>query len=766
ALFESTSYDRVMAYKFLDDLSGEVIYEIKNDDVVKSSFLGMRFPAGDIPLPARNAYIKNPVRFIADVEKPSCHLLQKNPDIALSRSFLRGCVFPHQSYLRAMGVRSSLSIAITSVDGGLWGLVTMHSYSKPMVPKIEDRVSYSIFASVVSSHVQHIEEAERRAIEKRVTNLVSQIDTNQSLGVFIVQNKEKVLETFNVDSVSLFTPEGLPTTVGENGATLEDIPIDNEPLVCGSLKGPIRSFACLSVLGYKIVFTRVCSYEPISWAGDPKALGVGVVSSDLVMPRQSFDKYMDHKSQNPPPFTKQDRLVFLRTGDLLKSIIHRMKLECIEKKVAQAKKHSDTVETKSDENYAFFANMSHELRTPLHAINGVLEIIHDLRDVEDGSLRRYTAIGLETCKDMMKTLNSILAIVRQTHEGPQIDVSLVLVKEIFSSTSNGLRVFAAKNGVSLDISLECETDLLVRVDAHKTTQIFNNVGGNAIKFTSGRATGEAKVDIRVHVLGTEQKVRESWAEVSGVYAGRYTATECWNGEYSGHLRKWLVFQTRDDGCGIHLNDMPKVFNKFTQVGDVVTKAFASTGLGLHISMINAKTLGGFLSVASTPDKGSLFFCAIPIEAAGGERETITHESVADPAQGLSNDEVVFVVVDDSKVNLMIAKKQIEREFVHATVYTAANGKLGVEEVERLENEGVDIDGVLMDYHMPIMSGLEATRQIKRTGRNVPVTMLTADITEISRQSMLSSGADLVLLKPSRPREVVEVCAKMIQLKRS
>ncbi|CAM9867869.1 unnamed protein product, partial [Pylaiella littoralis] len=374
-------------------------------------------------------------------------------------------------------------------------------------------------------------------------------------------------------------------------------------------------------------------------------------------------------------------------------------------------------ETKSDENYAFFANMSHELRTPLHAINGVLEIIHDLRDVEDRSLRRYTAIGLETCKDMTKTLNSILAIVRQTHEGPQIDVSLVMVKEIFSSTSNGLRVFAARNGVSIDISLECETDLLVRVDAHKTTQIFNNVGGNAIKFTSGRVTGEAKVDIRVH---------------------------------------WLVFQTRDDGGGIHLNDMPNVFNKFTQVGDVVTKAFASTGLGLHISMINAKTLGGFLSVASTPDKGSLFFCAIPIEAAGGERETITHESVADPAQGLSNDEVVFVVVDDSKVNLMIAKKQIEREFVNATVYTAANGKLGVEEVERLENEGVDIYGVLMDYHMPIMSGLEATRQIKRTGRNVPVTMLTADITEISRQTMLSSGADLVLLKPSRPREIVEV----------
>ncbi|CAN0201237.1 unnamed protein product [Ectocarpus sp. 12 AP-2014] len=100
-----------------------------------------------------------------------------------------------------------------------------------------------------------------------------------------------------------------------------------------------------------------------------------------------------------------------------------------------------------------------------------------------------------------------------------------------------------------------------------------------------------------------------------------------------------------------------------------------------------------------------------------------------------------MVVDDSKVNVMIAKKQIERIFVNAKVHTAANGKLGVELVERLTSTGVTIDGIFMDYHMPVMSGLEATRQIGKIGLKFPIAMLTADITEISRQSMLGSGAD-------------------------
>ena len=106
---------------------------------------------------------------------------------------------------------------------------------------------------------------------------------------------------------------------------------------------------------------------------------------------------------------------------------------------------------------------------------------------------------------------------------------------------------------------------------------------------------------------------------------------------------------------------------------------------------------------------------------------------------------------------MIAKKQIERAFPNAKIYTACNGKLGVQEVVELDNVGVGIDGIFMDYHMPVMSGLEATRQIRRRAptfspknNKIHVAMLTADITETSRQAMVASGADSILLKPTKP----------------
>ncbi|CAN0152348.1 unnamed protein product [Ectocarpus sp. 12 AP-2014] len=124
---------------------------------------------------------------------------------------MRGIVAPHREYMRAMGVRSSLSLGVTNLDGELWGLVTLHSYSAPKIPTIEDRSAYAVLSSVASRHVQYIETKERMDTERRVKALVSQIEVTKSLGVFIVQNKDRLLKTFNMDSVSLFTPEWATT---------------------------------------------------------------------------------------------------------------------------------------------------------------------------------------------------------------------------------------------------------------------------------------------------------------------------------------------------------------------------------------------------------------------------------------------------------------------------------------------------------------------------------------------------------------------------
>lgn len=769
-LFKKCSYDRAMTYKFLDDLSGEVVFELKNDALVESSFLGLRFPAGDIPLPARKAYIENPVRFIADVEKPSLSLIQKSKDVLLARSFLRGCVGVHKNYLKNMGVKSSLSIAITNMRGELWGLICLHSYSQTIVPTIEERASFKILASVASSHVQHIDYSERIVREAQVDELLSMMSTKMSFGVFIVKHTARVLETFRIQSVSLFMPDGSPTIVGEHAVTLEELPMGHENLAYGTVQGPPRSFACFRYHNVTVVFTRVLLAKEVSWAGNPRS--VTRISPDMVMPRKSFEKYVHHASHNPPPFTEQDKFLFTKAASAIKTFVHQERVEATERKIVEARRENDLAEMKSGEDYAFFANMSHELRTPLHAITGVFDIIHELEN-DDGLLenvRSYTKIGIDTCRDMLRTLDDILTVVKKTHEGKQDQVLLVMVKELFHSTSGGLKILSAKNNVRFRLTFARNSDKLVRVNVQKTTQIFNNICGNAIKFSARNGA----VDVEVHLIETSSMVKDLWDSVSAKYASRHCETCAAFAEekdvYST-LKKWLVFTVADNGCGISEYNLPKIFQRFRQIGDFVTKSFSSTGLGLYITQSDVKAMRGLIYVASTLSKGSLFFCALPVEAVASD-EAVVHDQKKEKvlltgvATPFESRDVVFVVVDDSKVNLMIAKKQIEKAFVNATVHQAANGKLAVEEIRRLMSEGVDVDGIFMDYHMPVMSGLEATRQIKSMYTEIPVAMLTADITEISRQSMVASGADFVLLKPSRPLEVAEMCVKMIQLKAS
>jgi len=496
----------------MDDMSGEVVYELERKDT-KSSFMGLRFPPGDIPLPARRAYINNPVRFISDIDKDSCILLQKsNTDVSMTQSFLRGCIDVHKNYLRNMGVKSSMSISITNSNGELWGIIAMHSYTKNIIPSTEDRVLFNILCSVASNRVKNIEKSNHLKTESSMKNLVSKIDSKKSLGMFIIQNQESIFETFNIDSVSLFPLNGTPTIIGKNPVDVKDIPISETPLLYGSVYNPPRSYVCMNMLGYKLIFTRESSYDSVKWAGNPGDISEKDDVSGLYMPRKSFEKYIIHSKKTPPPFTKQDISVFKMAGNLLKSVIHKMNADNMEKHIRDISRDNNNLDLESEENYAFFANMSHELRTPLHAITGVFDIINEMED-NDVSMKSYSRLGLETCTDMMKTLNDILSVVKNVHERKNIEVSPILINELFDSTCRGLSIFASSNDVNFLYTYLCDKNTIINIDAHLTIQILNNIAGNAIKFS------KKNVNVEFSVLGFE--MFQYWEKESSKYSGTY-----------------------------------------------------------------------------------------------------------------------------------------------------------------------------------------------------------------------------------------------------
>jgi light-regulated signal transduction histidine kinase (bacteriophytochrome) len=134
------SFDRGMVYKFNDDNSGEVIYETKKD-TVQTSYFGMRFPASDIPLPARQLYIKNGLRYIRDANCRDIPILHDSDTVVnLTHCRMRACAKPHVMYLQNMGIRSSMSIAIVAEDR-LWGLLSFHGYGEPYKPSLHQRIA-------------------------------------------------------------------------------------------------------------------------------------------------------------------------------------------------------------------------------------------------------------------------------------------------------------------------------------------------------------------------------------------------------------------------------------------------------------------------------------------------------------------------------------------------------------------------------------------------------------------------------------------------
>ena len=149
----SGEYDRGMVYRFQDDLSGEILHEIKNDDKLKSSYLGMRFPAGDMPLSCRQLQIINGLRYVSDANVPSSKIVcAKDVAVDLTHCRMRGVAAPHVDYLRNMGVRSSMVVSILA-SRKLWGMLSFHGYSHAFKPDLHLRIAFETVAQMVSIRI-------------------------------------------------------------------------------------------------------------------------------------------------------------------------------------------------------------------------------------------------------------------------------------------------------------------------------------------------------------------------------------------------------------------------------------------------------------------------------------------------------------------------------------------------------------------------------------------------------------------------------------
>jgi signal transduction histidine kinase/ActR/RegA family two-component response regulator len=369
----------------------------------------------------------------------------------------------------------------------------------------------------------------------------------------------------------------------------------------------------------------------------------------------------------------------------------------------------------SEAKSMFIATISHEVRTPM---NGVIGVAGLLRDTPLSPAQREMVDTISQSADsLLGVINDVLDLAKLEAGKVQPRLGSYSPHTLLRSVAALLQPVAQAKGLALTVETHPAVAPLGRGDSARLRQILLNLAGNAVKFTR---TGS--VILRLDPApGSPGLIRLS---------------------------------VTDTGIGIPADQIPHLFEPFTQLDSGPARSFDGTGLGLAISRQLASVLGGTLGVESEPGKGSRFWVDVPYPPAGPASPTQESPAVVVPP-------LRILLVEDNPVNQLVASRMLQK-LGHA-VHSVANGAAAVAEFQQ-----ADWDLILMDCQMPELDGYAATRQIRALeaslGRQPHIVALTANAVEDDRDRCREAGMDGFLAKPVNPDALHRVLVRTASLR--
>ena len=381
----------------------------------------------------------------------------------------------------------------------------------------------------------------------------------------------------------------------------------------------------------------------------------------------------------------------------------------------------DEAEAANRAKSAFLANTSHELRTPLHGMLGLADLAR-APDIDESRRRQYLDQISESAQSLTGIISDILDLSKIEAGRLQIETTHFDLGELLRAVCRAYGTLAQGRDLALQLHLGAGTECTVRGDPLRVRQIVSNYLSNAVKFT---ARGEVTLVAQRH----GERVR---------------------------------IEVCDTGEGIAPEVQARLFQPFTQADESTTRRFGGTGLGLSICRELAHLMGGEVGVTSEAGRGSCFWAELPLPEAAGLPPVAPQQARAQ-VERLRGTRVLMV--EDNAVNMLIAVAMLERWGVE--VGQASDGREAVDAVEQAAAAGRPFDAVLMDLQMPVMSGYEATRALRRTsaGRGVPIIALTAAALVSEREQALADGMDDFLTKPIDADKLSAALARWVGVRR-
>ncbi len=392
---------------------------------------------------------------------------------------------------------------------------------------------------------------------------------------------------------------------------------------------------------------------------------------------------------------------------------------------AKLKMEKGLAENADELKSSFLSNMSHEIRTPLNGILGFSEILRK-NDFDQDKRENYINI-IKTCgKSLLKIVDDVIDLSKIESKAVAVEKEdfpvSKLMTELYDSFNND-ELYRQRENVELRLNINLNGNTLIRTDKKMVWQIMLNLIGNALKFTD-----EGFVEFGCYMKSSGK---------------------------GNPLGNDLVFFVKDSGVGVPSEMQEAIFQRFTKIEYEISNVFGGTGLGLTIAKDLVELLGGRIWAESEMGKGSQFYFELPdVVLVMPEEKSI---SIIKEKELFNWEGLLIMVVEDDMMSFVYLKEILKS--TKANVIHAQDGKKAVE----LAYDNPDIDLILMDIKLPELDGYEATRQIKKFRKEVPIIAQTAYAMMDERQKGFEAGCVEYVTKPINRQKLLQTMNKVLKI---
>ena len=360
----------------------------------------------------------------------------------------------------------------------------------------------------------------------------------------------------------------------------------------------------------------------------------------------------------------------------------------------------------------FLSTITHELRTPLYAVTGLTHLLLE-ENPKPGQKDHLNSLKFSG-EYLLSLINNILDLNKLEANKVEIEKTTFNLKKRLNDVLVALRKSAEDRKNNLHFEFDERIPNKLVGDPLKLSQILINLIGNSVKFTQN-----GDVTVRVRLV-----------------------------EQTGKNKVKLHFEIEDNGVGISRKKQKSIFETFSQASLQINRKFGGTGLGLSIVKNLLELMGSKIHLESQLGKGSKFWFDLSLGVSEDYQEDANPRNIiAEVDYGMLEDKSVLVV-EDNKINQMITKKILEKNNMVCKV--ADNG---IDAIEMIKAENFDV--ILMDIHMPGISGIEATQKIREFDKQLPIIALTAVTIDENLDDFYRAGFNEIIPKPFKTEEFFE-----------